>query len=566
MNEIITEEELLLEKKLTTDFTFGFELEAIWLTDADYSDDDNDDGFHGCGDEIENFFNRAGLPGGDLHGDCSLDSDGQGETFEWASPVLPFNVASIQKVINMFRKGLGKDFIVNSSCGFHNHISFNGISLEDVIWIMSKLAMDDRARELFSDFEGIKLVTHWSEDDYLDNLKNAILNNNYKDIVKYCETNKYSIVNVHYNKTLEWRGPRGFLEEEDMGLIVKFYQRLHKIITWITDVLDENEINGIDKKNYLEMAVAALPNSRKSIQRFTSSKKIKGLLSEDKLNEIISKIVNDNNVIFKFLNSEKVFEQIIARLYNRNRLGKIVQRLNNAEDKNDGNIILLNNVCYKYIPYRMVVDYFDTLSKETLDTTTTLTMDRLLLTAKKDGADVQMNEKMRALSTIMSVADAHVISPSNFPKLYAVENGWTIDALPVVEIMFQNDFKSHIEHIQNMFDGLISTAENDEQVSKIIELFKDTPVSAKNVFSKLTDIIGKYPELLKTLDEEQIKLFVYKAKLNGNVDKALKILVDNGIITPEKEVEWNAELTKNATDNLNMKMVDIAGDDDEDLV
>lgn len=565
MSEIITEEELLLEKKLTTDFTFGFELEAIWLTDDGYNSDE-DDSFNGYAADIEDFFIKAGLPGGDLHGDCSLDSDGQGETFEWASPVLPFNVASIQKVINMFRKGLGNDFIVNHSCGFHNHISFKDISLEDVIWIMSKLALDDRARELFSDFEGIKLVTHWSDDSYLDNLKDAILNNNYKDIVKYCATDKYSVVNVHYNKTLEWRGPRGFLEEEDMGLIIKFYQRLHKIITWMTNVLDENEINGVDKKNYLEMAVAALPNGRKSIQRFTSSKKVKGLLSEDKLNEVINKIVGDNNVLFKFLNAEKAFEQIVQRLYNRNRLGKIVQRLNNAEDKNEGNIILLNNVCYKYIPYRMVVDYFDTLTKETLDTSTTLTMDRLLLTAKKDGADVQINDKMRALSTIMSKADVHIMSPENFPKLYKVENGWTSDALPVVEIMFQNDFKSHIEHIQEMFDGLISTARSDEQVAEIVDLFKDTPVSAKNVFSKLTDIIGKYPELLKTLDEEQIKLFVYKAKLSGNVDKALKILVDNGSITPDKEVEWNAELTKNATDNLNMKMVDIAGDDDEDLV
>ena len=45
----------------------------------------------------------------------------------------------------------------------------------------------------------------------------------------------------------------------------------------------------------------------------------------------------------------------------------------------------------------------------------------------------------------------------------------------------------------------------------------------------------------------------------------MKTLVTSGIITPEKEVEWNAELTKNATDNLNMNFVDIAGADDEDL-
>ena len=243
MNEIINEEDILLEKKLTTDFTFGFELEAVWLSDTDYDDDEYDDdgnsrnSYDSYAGDIENFFIEQGLEGGDLHGDCSLDSEGRGVTFEWASPVLPFNVASIEKVVKMFKKGLGKVFEVNSSCGFHNHISFNDISLEEVIWIMSKLAMDERAREMFTDFEGIKFVTHWSGDEYLNNLKDAIEDNDYKKIVSLCATDKYSVVNVHRNKTLEWRGPRGFLEREDMGIIIKFYQRLQKIM--IKELLSE---------------------------------------------------------------------------------------------------------------------------------------------------------------------------------------------------------------------------------------------------------------------------------------------------------------------------------------
>ena len=569
MSEIITEEELLLEKKLSTDFTFGFELEAVWIGSAgahdDYEEEEYD--FDGCGGDIDHFFNSAGLPGGDLHGDCSLSTDGRGgTTFEWASPVLPFTVASIQKVINMFKKGLGREFVVNDSCGFHNHISFNDISLEDVIWIMSKLALDDRARELFTSFEGIQFVTHWSGAEYLDNLKQAIEENDYKNIVKYCATDKYSVVNVHYNKTLEWRGPRGFLEEEDMGIIIKFYQRLQKIVSWIIDVLDETEINGIEKSNYLEMAIAALPNGRKQIQRFTSSKKIKGLFTEETLGKVYDKIINgDLGVLFKFIGHEKPFEQIIQRLYNRNRLGKIVQRINNDENKNEGNVILLNNVCYKYIPYRICVDYFDTITKETLDTSSTLTLNRLLQTAKKDGEDIQMNQKLNILGKIMTRADAHIISYDNFPNLYSVTSGWEYGSYPAVKVIFKNDFVSHIENIQSMFEGLINTAPEDK-IPEILELFKNTPVSAKPVFSKLTDAVLKYPEFLKTLDEDQIKFLVYRARQFGNVEKVLKTLVNSGIITPEKEVEWNAELTKNVTDKFDTNIVDIMGKDDEDLV
>ena len=95
MSNIIKEEELLLEKKLTTDFTFGFELEAVWLADTDYDDDEYDEdgnsrnSYDSYAGDIENFFIEQGLEGGDLHGDCSLDSQGNGVTFEWASPVLP---------------------------------------------------------------------------------------------------------------------------------------------------------------------------------------------------------------------------------------------------------------------------------------------------------------------------------------------------------------------------------------------------------------------------------------------------------------------------------------------
>ena len=212
----------------------------------------------------------------------------------------------------------------------------------------------------------------------------------------------------------------------------------------------------------------------------------------------ISEIVNDNNVLFKFIGTPKPFEQLVQRLYNRDRLGKIVQRLNNAEDKNEGNIILLNNVAYKYIPYRMCVDYFDTISKETLDTSSTLTLNRLLNTSRKDGESIQMNQKLNILGKIMTRADAHIISYENFPELYTITSGWEYGSYPAVKVMFKNNFISDIEYIQGMFEGLINTAP-ENKITEILELFKNTSVSAKPVFNKLVNVIAKYPEFLKTL-------------------------------------------------------------------
>ena len=101
--------DILLEKKLTTDFTMGFELEAIWL-----SDDYDEENYSDYEDEINEVFDSE-FPGGDLHDDGSVHGWGDGVGFEWASPVLPFNVASLQKIINFYRKHLGREFIVNDS-------------------------------------------------------------------------------------------------------------------------------------------------------------------------------------------------------------------------------------------------------------------------------------------------------------------------------------------------------------------------------------------------------------------------------------------------------------------
>ena len=265
--------DILLEKKLTTDFTMGFELEAVWLTNTDEDDygDRRSENYENYEGEINYLFDTE-FPGGDLHGDGSVHGYGEGAGFEWSSPVLPFNVASIQKIINFYRNHLGSDFIVNDSCGYHHHISFAGITLEDMVWIMCKLSLDTKMRNLISNFEGISFVSGWSGDEYLDNLADAVKNNNYSRIVDICNTDKYSLVNVHRNKTLEWRGPRGFLNEGNTDIIIKFYKRLFKFVSWITDVLDENEIEGISKDNFLDMIRAALPNDKR-IGNFTSGKK-----------------------------------------------------------------------------------------------------------------------------------------------------------------------------------------------------------------------------------------------------------------------------------------------------
>lgn len=547
-------EEILLEKKLTTEFTMGFELEAIWRTYNEDSDDDYDS-YNEYEDEINELFDRT-FPGGDLHGDGSVHGEGEGVGFEWASPILPFNVATIQKIINFYRRNLGNKFSVNNTCGYHHHISFPGISVEDVVWIMCKLALDDRMRDLISNFEGIEFVSGWSGDEYLDDLREAILNNNYGDIVRLCNTQKYSLVNVHRNKTLEWRGPRGFLNREDPDIIIKFYKRLHQFVTWITDVLDENEINGVSKENFLDLVRAALPNDKK-IGNFSSSKKIKGLMSPETLQKFINEIVEDNTRIFKFINMPKQLEQIIQRLYNLNRLGFIVKRLNENTELNEGNILLLNNICWKYIPYRMGIDYMDKISADVVADSSKLTMDRLWATSRKDGNSVSYSDKFTVLTKALNkIPTIDIIKPSRAPKLYEATADWSNGFETLVKIN-EGGWIDRITDIPRCFQTCsqaLSEAGRTHELETMIEIFKGK-VNFKDYFALYGEIFAsdpaKYIDIIETLDMDEIEGILGMAKRNGTIEKTINIFKQNNIINEVDEVRIMSELTNAARDNIN---------------
>ena len=57
------------------------------------------------------------------------------------------------------------------------------MSAEEMIWIMCKLALDDRMRDLISNFEGINFVSEWSDDNYLDDSDEAYLFDNWWNTV-----------------------------------------------------------------------------------------------------------------------------------------------------------------------------------------------------------------------------------------------------------------------------------------------------------------------------------------------------------------------------------------------
>ena len=204
------------------------------------------------------------------------------------------------------------------------------------------------------------------------------------------------------------------------------------------------------------MIRAALPNDKR-ISDFYSNKsdRIKGEMKPKTVNEFTDRVIEEPTTIFKLLNSAKPFEQVIQRLYNRNRLGGIVKRLNADENKNEGNIIIFNNFCYKYIPYRMAMDYMDTLLPETLEKTSALTMERFMKTAKKDGVSITNPMKYEVLDKIIDKGGDNIIRPENAKSLYSNENTDWNGSFNILLKLNANDWIKNIQNRQSAYNDLL---------------------------------------------------------------------------------------------------------------
>lgn len=343
--------QLLDEKLLSTDFTFGFELEAkerYWNKPIDKTSDSWDNfreymdelGYDSVGDNLETigdvedywsdaikfdydretadaaidklysyedveesvskneifkkYFNNQKWivsPSKGITYDGSLGLGG----FEYRSPVMKLTPESVQTCID-FLLEVKKVFYVDEQCGFHTHLSFNGITEDDAEWITLKLAMsDEQIKDLEElvpyysssmEYEPIKMVSsRYSSDSYLYKLRGAImgldttsvLSTSIENIAKLLSDEKYRLLRIHPQGTLEWRGPREFLNEDNSDVYVKsFFLKIYDFVNWMRRVLDENTLKccDIDRKNLLDMIDSARPADKKLFsKRMTDSDK-----------------------------------------------------------------------------------------------------------------------------------------------------------------------------------------------------------------------------------------------------------------------------------------------------
>lgn len=210
---------------------------------------------------------------GEGHKNChTCDGDGRMEcpycyngkvdmeehTYEWKSPIFNFNMENIQHVIKFLYSCLEKSYLrTNDSCGFHVHVGLPDKLLlnENRLWILIKLALKDNGNfvKKFFIYKTNNYDIYFTDSTYADtniiqNIQRKIKNvNTIEDIYLIMKNaysdEKFTVLGQHPQGTLEWRGPRGFLDTGDTKIIKGFFlNMLYPLIKFFNDAMEETSL------------------------------------------------------------------------------------------------------------------------------------------------------------------------------------------------------------------------------------------------------------------------------------------------------------------------------------
>ena len=278
-------EKLLEENLLRSDFTFGFELEGCASYDyydsysneySEYDSPEYDLERHN-GNEVTGELAKAiddnlnklmnadvskdRLKYGEIENDVSIEPDNDDDyTFEWASPVLECTPYNFNRVIKMLSSLESIGIYTNESCGIHHHLSYKGITEREMIWIYVNLCMDTEFRDFMSTVDGYELTSsEWASSSTLDDIAEAIKEKNYTRVLRALSDDKYRLFRIHPYGTIEWRGPRNFLDSNDFKIIKDFYKKFNTYINKVIEYQDNKVIFGTDitKKEFFDNLVKA---------------------------------------------------------------------------------------------------------------------------------------------------------------------------------------------------------------------------------------------------------------------------------------------------------------------
>jgi len=336
----------LLESLLLSEFKFGFELEAYVdenvfrnsigelnddYDDYDYSNNEShwdDDQIDYEEDDLEANYSVESYPDffelvadyfsqwfGD---DLTIEDDGSLGFcgFEFPTPPMNLTPANVKKCIDFLLSIQKSEFKIHTdeTCGFHLHLSYPNMTHQDMAWILCNIACNEEYINTITTFTKEDGVTipffskKWSSKDFLNTLSVSIKKEDWSEVSKLLTNEKYRIIRLHPQGTIEWRGPRNFISKDGIKDITSFFYKVLQFAKIISTIMDKKDINGMSKENFFKMVDISSINSNPKY------------FNENKI-EPLAKAIIKNPLILTKLGPSNIDQAIVRKIYNI--LGKI---------------------------------------------------------------------------------------------------------------------------------------------------------------------------------------------------------------------------------------------------
>lgn len=227
----------LQEKFLLSEWKFGFELEGIFndLNERSFIIEDILKIFGGQTKVVD---------------DESIKHTTDQFSLEIVSQVYNLNIKNIESIFKNIEKLFKMGLQTNKSCGFHVHLSFPTFNEIDAAWILCNIALDNDFLKKIIHFKDYRFLNkEFASLEDLKNIRNGILNNNIQLLNVVLSENKNQIIRLHPQGTIEWRGPRDFLNNKNMDEIKEFFKFVWYFVSKINSYLDIKQLHNIKKED-----------------------------------------------------------------------------------------------------------------------------------------------------------------------------------------------------------------------------------------------------------------------------------------------------------------------------
>ncbi len=340
---------LYTEEYLASQFTFGFELEG-WVKNSeafsdfrDFADDyfkdipgklktlrdpcKEDMSIAGDTEECENcngtgFYKTCDNCGGEGCEECDFtggemceECDGKGfrrirngeYIFEWGSPIFNLTMENIKLILNFLDKAFDLSFETNVTCSTHIHIGFPDKTQidKDMFWVLLNMIIEDEEKTIkdISKFKNFNFISmRYASIDYFKRAKHILMQNGVDGLSNVMDfmynDSKYRMLRIHPQGTLEWRGPRNYMNSQNRKIIREFFlTKLYPFIKKISKFLDTKEINIkgkiVSKKEIYELLEKRVSPVNKK-QKIRNTRFSQALLSDRNIGRYLRTLLRNN--------------------------------------------------------------------------------------------------------------------------------------------------------------------------------------------------------------------------------------------------------------------------------